>query len=78
MLIPSHNQEIVDEVFDKLQDIKFIKNRIGFHVGLDCKNETYHIINMIYINSLIFQMFQLAINKSTSICYLLTKLSTSI
>ena len=44
MLIPLHNQEIVEEVSDGLKDIKTIKiykNRIWFHVGLDCKNGIY-------------------------------------
>ena len=41
ILIPLHNQEIVDEVSDKLKDIKFIEEINFFHVGLDCKNGIY-------------------------------------
>ena len=41
MLIPLHNQEIVEEVSDKLKDVKFPQERNFFHVGLDCKNGIY-------------------------------------
>ena len=41
MLNPLHNQEIVDKVPDKLQDVKIVKNKCWFHVGLDCKNGIY-------------------------------------
>ena len=41
MLISLHNQEIVDEVSEKLQNADFNKKINFFHAGLDCKNGIY-------------------------------------